>query len=119
MHIKPSYRIADLDFRTWVTLHPHHGGGGVYVVCDAVGKILYIGSTNDLQRRMRAHWRQYGFSLGRHVIYWRQVLAPIEAVALEYWLIRKHKPSMNRKGFGKQAAELADWFYEDFVIPSA
>jgi len=90
----------------------------VYVICDDAGALLYIGSTADLQRRLKAHWRQYGFSLGRNVMYWYPLLSPFEATCFEYWLIGEHRPMMNTKGIGKRAASHAAWFRAERVIPA-
>src|SRR5450755_4463540 len=102
MWLEPDFPRADLDFMTWPHLHPCHGGGVEYVVCDLSDELLYIGSTTDLQVRMRAHWREYGFSIGRNIIRWRQVLAPIVGKSLEYWLIREYRPPLNQHGHGKR-----------------
>lgn len=119
MEVKKEIPESALDYRTWRMLHPCHGGCGVYVVCVPSGDPLYIGSTLNMQSRLRAHERQTGFSLGRHVIYWYPVLAPIEAKAFEYWLIRKFNPPLNKHGRGRRARVIADWFYDDRVIHGA
>lgn len=73
---------------------PPKGQSVVYVLFDASAEPIYVGSTQDLAGRLKAHWRD-----GKPVAYWRAVPYSTreEAYAAEDAMLREVKPEMNRK----------------------
>jgi predicted GIY-YIG superfamily endonuclease len=74
---------------------------GVYVLRDAAGQTLYVGKSNNLRRRLRAHfaerrWRALKAGMSRAAAAeWREVGSEIEALLREAALIRELRPSVN------------------------
>jgi len=76
---------------------------GVYHFYDKAGKILYIGKAKNLKDRVDAYW-QKGSELGEktrllisrvRTVSYIKVNSDLEAMLLEAYLIRKHKPFFN------------------------
>lgn len=59
-------------------------------------KILYIGQTNDLKRRIREHNSEEKFKkLSNYSIYYFNCTTKTETNSYEYFLIKKHNPPLN------------------------
>lgn len=73
---------------------PPKGQPVVYVLFDAAAEPLYVGSTQDLAERIKAHRRD-----GKPVAYWRAVpyATREDAYAAEDEMLRAVMPKMNRK----------------------
>ena len=73
---------------------PPKGQCVVYVLFDASAEPIYVGSTQDLPGRIRAHRRD-----GKPVAHWRAVpyATREDAYAAEEAMLRTVKPMMNRK----------------------
>ncbi len=76
---------------------------GVYLMKDAKGEIVYVGKAIDIQKRVRSHCRrkdgQYASSFVENVFNVDTIVTDneVEALLLEYNLIKKHNPSCNVK----------------------
>jgi predicted GIY-YIG superfamily endonuclease len=74
---------------------------GVYTLCDADGRALYVGKTVNLRRRLRAHfsggrWRTLKPDMARAAsAEWREVGSELEALLREAELIHELQPIVN------------------------
>ncbi len=102
---------------------------GVYVLCDAGGRTLYVGKANNIRRRLQAHfaarrWRHLKPEFARAAsVAWQQVGSEVEALLLEAeWIgtltplanVQVSAPAMDRRAV--PAALLRDTL---LVLPSA
>jgi excinuclease ABC subunit C len=90
--------LKKLKFSAFKDEHVHFGGG-VYRMFDKDDKIIYIGKSQDLQRRIKTHLSgtthtKYFIKQVRHID-WHKNDSPIMQTLLEAALIAFYKPKMN------------------------
>jgi excinuclease UvrABC nuclease subunit len=90
--------VKKLRFSAFKNEHTHFGGG-VYRMFDKDDKIVYIGKSQDLQRRITTHLNgttntKYFIKTVRHID-WHRNDSPIMQTMLEGILIAYYKPRYN------------------------
>lgn len=83
----------------------------VYKFEDKNKKVLYIGKTNNMNRRMAQHFGNKGHIKGdcykrTRKIYYMTLSSEENALIVEQYFISKYKPPYNIKGKGKPALRL-------------
>jgi excinuclease UvrABC nuclease subunit len=90
--------VKNLSFSAFKK-HSEHFGGGVYRMFDKNKKIIYVGKSNDLQRRITTHLggktnTDYFIKKVKHIDYHKND-SPIMQTMLEGILIAYYKPKYN------------------------
>jgi excinuclease ABC subunit C len=90
--------VKKLRFSAYKDEHTHFGGG-VYRMYDKDDKIVYVGKSQDLQRRIKTHLSgttntKYFIEHVRHID-WHRNDSPIMQTLLEAILIAYYKPKYN------------------------
>jgi excinuclease ABC subunit C len=74
---------------------------GAYLFRDPHGEVLYVGKAKSLRKRVVNHFNQVGPGAGKvdeaETVEWIVTANEVEAVMLEYSLIKKHRPRYNIK----------------------
>jgi len=76
---------------------------GVYLMKNAAGEIVYVGKAKDIQKRVRSHCRRRDGRYASPFVEWVEKVETVitdndvEALLLEYNLIKKHNPPYNVK----------------------
>lgn len=93
----------------------------VYRFDNKVGKLLYIGKTNNMDRRMEQHFGGKGHIKGTcyrdtSKIYYMKVNTEADALMVEQYLIGKYKPLYNKLGKSKSDLTLHLNMREDWKL---
>jgi excinuclease UvrABC nuclease subunit len=90
--------VKNMKFSAFKNEHMHFGGG-VYRMFDKDKKIIYVGKSQDLQRRITTHLNgttntKYFIKKVKHID-WHKNDSPIMQTLLEGILIAYYKPKYN------------------------
>ena len=74
---------------------------GAYLFRDAEGRVVYVGKARSLRKRLASYWgsglhpRTAAMTLAATSVEWMRASTEVDALLLEYNLIREHQPRFN------------------------
>lgn len=93
----------------------------VYKFEDSRGKVLYIGKTNDIDRRMKEHFGGKGHIKGNCYkdtarVYYMQLNSDGDALLVEQYMIGKYNPVYNKLGKSKERVSISLSLEEKWLL---
>lgn len=74
---------------------------GAYLFRDAEGRVVYVGKARSLRKRLASYWgsglhpRTAAMTVAAATVEWMRASTEVDALLLEYNLIREHQPRFN------------------------